>query len=187
MRSPAWPASEPAALACARRRSLLGAAALAALGGGCANLQDYAPKAPTLALRDLEVRDVTRERVRLGIQVQAGNPNPLAIPIAALIFAIEIAGVEIANGSAPEAPFELPARGTRDLVLEVEARAARILEALRRLPSGVASGVTWRVHGTARWGSLGLPIGFDKSGRVEPGRLLRRSSPTGPAAPVSTP
>jgi LEA14-like dessication related protein len=172
---------------CATRRSLLGAAAVLASGAGCTNVQELAPKAPTLAFRDLEVRDIARDRVRLGIQVQAGNPNPLAIPIAALIFAVEIAGVEIATGTAPEAPFELPARGTRDLMLEVEARSARILEALRRLPSSAGAGVAWRVHGTARWGALGIPIGFEKSGRIEPGRLLRRPQATGAGTAGATP
>ncbi len=170
-----------------RRRALLGAAALAALGAGCSNLPDITPKAPTFAFRDLEVRDIARDRVRLGILVQAVNPNVLAIPIAALIFAVEIAGVEIATGTAPQAPFELPAGGARDLVFEVEARSARILEALRRLPAAASSGVAWRLHGTARWGSLGIPIGFERGGRIEPGRLLRRPPAAGAGAAGSTP
>ena len=165
-----------------RRRALLGAAALAALGAGCSNLPDITPKAPTFAFRDLEVRDIARDRVRLGILVQAVNPNVLAIPIAALIFA-----VEIATGTAPQAPFELPAGGARDLVFEVEARSARILEALRRLPAAASSGVAWRLHGTARWGSLGIPIGFERGGRIEPGRLLRRPPAAGAGAAGSTP
>jgi LEA14-like dessication related protein len=170
-----------------RRRLLAGTAGLGlSLLAGCAAIESPL-KAPAFSFVDLELRDLARERVRLGIRVQAANPNPLAIPIASLVFAVEIAGVEIATGAAADAPFTLPARGSRELVLDLDGRTSRLLEAVRRMPpTALAGGVAWRLHGTARWGSLGLPIPFERNGRLEAARLLRRQTPgPGPAQPAT--
>jgi len=183
------PCSVPLADHQPSRRNLLcygsGTALLAALAG-CASLEPPL-KAPSFAFLDLDLRELSRDRARLGVRVQANNPNPLSIPIAALTFAVDLAGVEIATGTAADAPFVLPARAGRELVFDVDARASRVLEAVRQLsPAALRGGIAWRLHGTARWGSLGLPIPFERHGRLEAARLLRRQTPgTSPAQPAT--
>jgi len=173
-----------------RRRLLQGAASGAVLAvAGCASIEPPL-KPPSFAFLDLDLRDLNRERVRLGVRVQASNPNPLSIPIAALMFAVEVAGIEVATGAAADAPFVLPARGGRELVFDLEARSSRLLDAARQIPpAALRGGIAWRLHGTARWGSLGLPIPFERNGRLEAARLLRRQAPgstiPAPAAPAT--
>jgi LEA14-like dessication related protein len=184
------PLSDPLADHQPSRRNLLrrggGMALLAALAG-CASLEPPL-KAPSFAFLDLDLRELSRDRARLGVRVQASNPNPLSIPIAALTFAVDLAGVEIATGAAADAPFVLPARAGRELVFDVDARASRVLEAVRQLsPAALRGGIAWRLHGTARWGSLGLPIPFERNGRLEAARLLRRQTPGASPAQPATP
>jgi len=184
------PLSDPVADHQPSRRNLLrrggGMALLAALAG-CASLEPPL-KAPSFAFLDLDLRELSRDRARLGVRVQASNPNPLSIPIAALTFAVDLAGVEIATGAAADAPFVLPARAGRELVFDVDARASRVLEAVRQLsPAALRGGIAWRLHGTARWGSLGLPIPFERNGRLEAARLLRRQTPGASPAQPATP
>ncbi len=161
-------------------------ALLAALAG-CASLEPPL-KAPSFAFLDLDLRELSRDRARLGVRVQANNPNSLSIPIAALTFAVDLAGVEIATGAAADAPFVLPARAGRELVFDVDARASRVLEAMRQMsPAALRGGIAWRLHGSARWGSLGLPIPFERTGRLEAARLLRRQTPGASPAQPATP
>ena len=134
---------------------------------------------PTLSVSGLEPVDASREQLRFNVRVTATNPNSSALPIRALGFAVEVGGVEIAQAVAAEAPFELPARGSREITLAFTSPTGRLLEAARRLP---LSKIDYRLHGTATWGPLAIRIPFERKGELDPLRLLMRR-PAGTPAP----
>ena len=162
------------------RRPLL-AGMLAALGtlAACGVVPLPTLKPPTLSVSGLEPVAASREQIRFNVRVNAANANDSAMPIRALGFSVEVGGLEIAQAVAAEAPFELPANGSREITLAVTSPTSRLLEAARRLPAGQ---ISYRLHGTAAWGPLAIPIPFERKGEFDLARLLLRRAP-GAGAP----
>ena len=177
-----------------RRRWLILAAALLLLS--CGVLPPPNLKAPVLAFRDLEVRDVGLERIRFDLIVDVRNPNEVDVPVTGLNVVLELNGQEAARGAAVEPTFVLPGSATRQVPLAFSARTADLLDVVRRLPGSLQSGLSYRLKGSASWGASGFAIPFERSGSLDLRAALRRLLPPGrpevsppgrPEAPPSAP
>ena len=168
------------------RRRLTLAPVLLALG--CGVLPPPNLKAPELTFRNLDVRDVGLESIRFDLIVDVRNPNEIDVPVSGLRVVLELNGQETARGVATESSFVLPGNTTRQVPLAFSARTSELLDVIRRLPGSLQSGLSYRLKGSASWGSSGFAIPFDRSGSLDLRAALRRLLPPGrletpPAAP----
>ena len=168
------------------RRWLTLAPVLLALG--CGVLPPPNLKAPELRFRNLDVRDVGLESIRFDLIVDVRNPNEIDVPVSGLRVVLELNGQETARGVATESSFVLPGNTTRQVPLAFSARTSDLLDAVRRLPGSLQSGLSYRLKGSASWGASGFAIPFDRSGSLDLRAALRRLLPPGrletpPAAP----
>jgi LEA14-like dessication related protein len=148
-----------------RRRPFLlaaGALALAACAGVPLGLE-----APRVSLADIGLAGggLLEQRFRLTLRVH--NPNDRDIPIDGLAFAVELNGVEFAQG-ASNRPVLLQRLG--DTLVEVEGVTNLLavfqqLRALRPGPEALES-LPYRLHGKLHSGGVLGAIPFDRRGEI---------------------
>ena len=133
--------------------------ALSACSGAAGGLGAIAPKFSVAGVRLLSLGFAG---LTAGVDLDALNPNPIALPIDAIDLGLDLAGVRIGNGSLgqavsliPNQPTRVPLTVTSDL-LSLGQNAQRFLSA-RSLPYGV--------QGTARVAGIPISIPFSKTFR----------------------
>jgi hypothetical protein len=167
----------------------LWAVGLGALGstgvlGGCQRvLPPRNLKAPELRLTEFRLDRLQRGQARIGLTLDARNPNDIDLPLSDVRFAIQLFGVPVGEGRIDEPSVLLPALGTRSLPLVILVAPPELARALRRglaerlsgtmaesspEPGAQAPATTpdWQVRGQLRWGLNPLPLEFNQSGRL---------------------
>lgn len=94
---------------------------------GCAELQAFLP---TVTFERLAVRDISFEDVQTDFVFRIDNPNPLEVDLASFGYALELAGVELLEGS-NDGGFTLERQGSSELVLPVGIVFADALETVQ--------------------------------------------------------
>ena len=142
--------------------------ATALLAAGCTSLvPPIGLEAPKLALSDLAVLGLDRERLRIGVTVEATNPNARDLPLSDLSVDLELVGRPLARGQAREASFVLPAGARRGVPLEFVVPLAELGEALRALArAGAAAPPRYRLSGAVTWGSGPWRLPFSREGEA---------------------
>jgi LEA14-like dessication related protein len=133
---------------------------------GCAHLEQVVER-PEVRITGLRLISADVHAQRYGVELALYNPNPFAMPVRELVYAIELNGRSFASGTA-DAGTRLPAREEVPLALTVEtdlvATAQQLFEWLRRGDPRFDYRLTGEVHVDLP-GVRGLP--FERSGIVE--------------------
>jgi LEA14-like dessication related protein len=149
-----------------KRRAIdtLASLLLALAVAGCAGLRglDTPPQVSLVNLQPVQIR-LFEQRYLATIRIL--NPNPVALPIDGLEYAISINGSEFANGVSSQR-VTVPAYGEKTLDLGVSSTLAKLFDQIRRFGTG---------HGTLRYaisGSLELrgsasSVPFSQDGEVD--------------------
>lgn len=150
-----------------RRRALVAAAGLLLAAAGCASLAGLTQK-PELTLIGARVTKFNLAEQQLALRLRVRNPNPVALPLDRLDFALDINGQPFARGNS-EQPLVVPGGG--EGVLEVSARSdlaslAALYNQLRTLPAEARQRLDYRLSGTLVAGAFGR-VPFDRSGEID--------------------
>ena len=107
---------------------------LAAALSGCALL---VPKlqTPKLSIVNVEVLKASIFEQRLRVRMHVENPNDRSLPIRGLSYTVYLGGQQFATG-ASDAGFVVPALGSADFNMDVDANAAGALFTLLDRPRG---------------------------------------------------
>lgn len=156
---------------------------------GCAGLRglDQPPQVTLVNLQPVQIQ-LFEQRYLATIRIL--NPNPVALPISGLDYAISINGSEFANGVSSQR-ITVPAYGEKLLELGVSSTLVTLFEQIKRFGSG---------DGTLRYaitGSLGLQgsagsVPFSHDGAVDlrldkpPRKRTARSSDGAPRASLAS-
>ncbi|HEY7888703.1 MAG TPA: LEA type 2 family protein [Steroidobacteraceae bacterium] len=128
---------------------------------GCAL---FLPKlqTPRLSIVDIEVLRANLLQQQLRVRMRVENPNNRSLPVKGLSYTVYLGGEAFATG-ASDASFVVPALGTAEFNMDVNANAAGALFTLFSKPRG--QGIDYRMKGTVELahGWL-LSIPFEQSG-----------------------
>jgi LEA14-like dessication related protein len=151
--------------------------AAACLLSGCNALPPPDLKTPRIAVSDVSVRDLGLSELRFAVTVRADNPNDVEIPLSNLKFDLDLLGRPFAQGAADDARLRLPARATREVPIEFTVPTARILDLFAAARSAGLSNLSYRLKGSANWGSSPFSIPFERSGNLDALARLRELLP----------
>lgn len=152
-----------------RRR--LAHAALAALAGtlaACASIPRLV--APEIVSADVRMADVRLPAIRLDVDVELRNPNPVDVSVSALDVDLEISG-ERAGGARLASPVTLPARGTARVAVQVTGDTSVALAGVARA-FGNARALDYALRGTLVLAD-GTAFPFVRRGQVAAGSARR--------------
>lgn len=107
-----------------------------------------------------------RERLRIGVTVEATNPNARDLPLSDLVVDLDLLGRPLARGQAREPAFVLPAGGRRGVPLEFAVPLAELGEALRALARAGDGAPRYRLSGAVTWGSGPWRLPFSREGEA---------------------
>ena len=139
---------------------------LAALGllGACTSLSalDKEPRVSLVNLKPVQIQ-LLEQRYLATIRIQ--NPNPVALPIHGLHYAISINGSQFADGVSSQR-VTVPAYGEKTIELGVTSTIIKLLEQLRRF-SKVDGKITYGITGTLGIEGLSDGIKFRRHGEID--------------------
>jgi len=99
---------------------------------------------PQLQLTDVQVVGGDLFSQRLKVRVHVDNPNDRALPVARIVYTLEVQGQELANGES-DAAFTVPPKGAADFDMNVTTNLAGAL--LRVLGSPTPKALDYRMSG----------------------------------------
>ena len=156
------------------RGTLVGCALAAALtAAGCNALPPPDLKTPKISVSDVALRDLGLSELRFAVTVRAENPNDIELPLSNLQFELDLLGRPFAKGAADDARLKLPARAARDVPIEFTVPTTRILDLLSAARGAGLLNLSYRLKGSANWGSSPFAIPFEKSGNLDALQRLR--------------
>jgi LEA14-like dessication related protein len=146
------------------------AAAILLLAWALGACSVFVPKlqSPHLSIANVEVLGSTLWEQRLRVHIRVENPNDRALPVAALTYTIEVAGEELAHGTA-NGSFTVPASGESEFATDVTANmAVALLAILGRGHQGANDSVDYRIVGKVTLGEgYARTIAFEHQGKFK--------------------
>ena len=134
---------------------------LAVALSGCAL---FLPKlqTPRLSIVDVEVLRANLLQQQLRVRMHVENPNDRSLPVKGLSYTVYLGGQEFATG-ASDASFVVPALGTAEFDMDINANAAGALFAILNKPRGQR--IDYRMKGSVELTHGWLrSIPFEQSG-----------------------
>ena len=168
--APAAAAGQPAAV----RRKLLAAAFALPVVAACSAIPPLDLKSPKIAVSGLSVRSLGLSEIAFLLTLNADNPNEVDIPLTDLVFDLELFGQPFASGAAQERSITLPRLASREVPIAFTVPTSKLVELISRLTGSDGDRFTYRLKGSAKWGSSPFPISFDKQGDLEALRQLEK-------------
>jgi hypothetical protein len=131
---------------------------------GCAAIPRLV--APEIVAVEVRMADIRLPAIRLDVDLELRNPNPVDVAVASLEADLEIGG-ERAGGARLASPVTLPARGTSRISVQVAGDASVALEGAARA-LGAARPLDFAVRGTLVLAD-GTAFPFVRRGQVDAG------------------
>lgn len=113
---------------------------------------------PEWRLQGVRVERIDLSGASLGLAVQLTNPNAVGITVEHLSYRFYLHEVEIATGE-KSTPFELPGRGSADIVLPIEVRLKQARE-LAPLLRSAPEEIDYRMEGEVTLRAMGMEKRF---------------------------
>lgn len=160
------------------RAGLVGALAaglVAGLTAGLVACQRFIPpldlKAPELSVSQVRLDGLERGQARIGLTLDAYNPNAVELPLSEVQFEMRLFGQVIGRGWVDTPQILLPAQASQPLPLTLSIQSAELARALRRglgkrLIGEAPEAPDWELQGSLRWGQNPLTLPWRKSGRL---------------------
>lgn len=150
------------------------AIALALMLAGCATVDDARP--PTIQLSNLRLGAGGLLNQELMIEIRVGNPNDFDLPLTGLTFQLDVNGQPFADGLS-NAAVNVPRLGYATVPVTGQTNILSVLRQLMFL--GKSDLITYRLHGTAYVGRLGInqSVPYERTGELS---LLPEGAPGSP-------
>lgn len=143
---------------------------------GCATVDDAKP--PSIQLSNLRLGNGGLLNQELLIEIRVGNPNNFELPLTGLTFELEVNGQPFADGLS-NATVTVPRLGYATVPVTGNTNILSVFRQLMFL--GKTDRITYRLHGTAYVGRLGInqSIPYERKGELS----LQDALPGIPGAP----
>jgi len=143
---------------------------------GCASVEDAKP--PSTQLSNLRLGNGGLLNQELLIEIRIGNPNNFELPLTGLTFKLEVNGQPFADGLS-NATVTVPRLGYATVPVTGNTNILSIFRQLMFL--GKTDKITYRLHGTAYVGRLGInqSVPYERKGELS----LQDALPGQPGVP----
>tara|TARA_R110002072_G_scaffold58955_2_gene149880 strand:- start:4124 stop:4660 length:537 start_codon:yes stop_codon:yes gene_type:complete len=130
---------------------------------GCATVEEAKP--PSIQLSNLRLGNGGLLNQELLIEIRIGNPNDFDLPLTGLTFELEVNGQPFADGLS-NATVTVPRLGYATVPVNGNTNILSIFRQLMFL--GKSDRITYRLHGTAYVGRLGLnqSVPYERKGEL---------------------
>jgi LEA14-like dessication related protein len=148
---------------------------------GCASVETAKP--PTIQLSNIQLGSGGLLNQELLIEIRIGNPNDFELPLTGLAFTLDVNGQPFADGLS-NAVVTVPRLGYAMVPVTANTNILSIFRQLMFL--GQNDKITYRLHGTAYVGRLGISrsVPYERKGELSlQDALPREPSPSSPSSP----
>ena len=128
----------------------------------CSQLSKSLVKDPEVKVADVKVQEIGLSSVKLAVKLDVLNPNPVAIRLDQIDYALKIAGAEVTKGSLDQG-VSLEAKQNNVVIVPLQFTYNSAGQALRAL-MGASQDKTYEVAGNAKFGLFTIP--FNKKGEI---------------------
>jgi len=133
---------------------------------GCALLRE-ALEPPAVTLDSLQITQASLQEQRYLVRLRVSNPNPVALPVSAFTYAVQLEGESFAEGKSQQA-FTVPAGGETVVALSV---STNLLQTLQQLGGWLQQGpqaLHYGLRGELQLENALLPrVPFEKQGEIQ--------------------
>lgn len=135
--------------------------------GGCATSIENIVSAPRVQLRDVQVLGLGFKNQTFLLSFDISNPNPFALPVDAVSYAVRLDGQRFASGETAS-DFSVPAGGNSEFAISVDLdllqTAPQLLSIVR---DGVRKDIGYDLEGQLTVGiPLAPPVSYRSSGTI---------------------
>lgn len=135
--------------------------------GGCATSIENIVSTPRVQLRDVQVLGLGFKNQTFLLSFDISNPNPFALPVDAVSYAVRLDGQRFASGETAS-DFSVPAGGNSEFAISVDLdllqTAPQLLSIVR---DGVRKDIGYELEGQLTVGiPLAPPVSYRSSGTI---------------------
>lgn len=149
------------------RTGFLGFALLTLILTGCATTMENIVKSPAVELTGVQVVGLGFNGQTFLLSFDISNPNPFALPVSSVSYAVKLDGQRFASGETP-GEFSVPANGNGQFAISVDLNllhtAPQLLSVVRE---GVRNDVSYELDGRLAVDiPLAPPVAFRNTGSI---------------------
>ena len=126
------------------------------------NALEHEPRVSLVNLKPVQIQ-LLEQRYLATIRIQ--NPNPVALPVRGLEYAISINGSQFADGVSSQ-KITIPAYGEKTIELGVTSTIIKLLDQIRRFSESEGT-ITYGISGTLGIEGIGGGIEFRRDGEID--------------------
>ena len=124
-------------------------------------------KSPELSFSDISVGDIGLSKVKFIVTVNAQNANDVDIPLSDLKFNLALMDNQFATGVVNETATIIPKKGSKAIPIEFTVGTSQLIDMVRKLNIKELGSFTYKLNGSAKWGSGPFSIPFERKGDLQ--------------------
>ena len=124
-------------------------------------------KSPELSFSDVSIGDIGLSKVKFVVTVNAQNPNDVDIPLSDMKFNLALMDSQFASGVATESNTVIPKKGFKAIPIEFTVGTSQLIDMVRKLNIKDLGNFTYKLDGSARWGSGPFSVPFERKGDLQ--------------------
>ena len=150
-----------------RIRFAISALAAATLMVACNTIPPLNLKSPELSFSDISVSDIGLSKVKFIVTVNAQNTNDVDIPLSDMKFNLALMDNQFATGVVNDAATMIPKKGSKAIPIEFTVGTSQLIDMVRKLNIKELGSFTYKLNGSAKWGSGPFTIPFERKGDLQ--------------------
>ena len=139
----------------------------AALLVACNAIPPINLKSPELSFSDISVGDIGLSKVKFVVTVNAQNTNDVDIPLSDLKFNLALMDNQFATGVVNETTTIIPKKSSKAIPIEFTVGTSQLIDMVRKLNIKELGSFTYKLNGSAKWGSGPFSIPFERKGDLQ--------------------
>jgi LEA14-like dessication related protein len=131
---------------------------------GCNIVPPTNLKAPVLTFSDLSLGDVSIERMRFLVTLNAANPNDSDIPLSNMKFDLTVLDVAVGSGNTVAKDIRVAKLATTQVPIEFVVPTNQLLAVIRRVGIRELGRLPYTLKGSAQWNNGPFTLPFERKG-----------------------
>lgn len=150
-----------------KMRLTIGSVVAAVLLAACNVIPPVNLKSPELSFSDISVGDIGLSKVKFVVTVTAQNTNDVDIPLSDMKFNLALMDNQFATGVVNEAITIIPKKSSKAIPIEFTVGTSQLIDMARKLNIKELGSFTYKLNGSAKWGSGPFSIPFERKGDLQ--------------------
>ena len=134
---------------------------------GCNAIPPVNLKSPDIAFSDVSIGDIGLSKVKFVVTVNAQNTNDVDIPLSDMKFNLALMDSQFATGVGTETNTVIPKKGSKAIPIEFTVGTSQLIDMVRKLNIKDLGNFTYKLNGSAKWGSGPFSVPFERKGDLQ--------------------